>query len=270
MKKSIAQLRAKPMMAARILSIGVAVAVAGSIVRPSSALATIVFNSARFDVATQSAAKLGLAEKTSSNIARPSTESPQALTADGSSDPITFRNGGASASAVEVGTADFSNLSAVGISFQGATNVSSPDTASASSTVYFSYNFTIDRSYSFSLDYKLVDPGSVGSPFYSVEFENAAGGAGSVISYGFGLNTAGSRAGILVPGTYALIIEAGSPIDAVKANDPVYPTSASNDDTFMFRFTAAVPEPSTWAMLVIGFAGLGFMARRRRTSVGFV
>lgn len=28
--------------------------------------------------------------------------------------------------------------------------------------------------------------------------------------------------------------------------------------------TAAVPEPSTWAMLILGFAGVGFMAYRRK------
>ena len=30
--------------------------------------------------------------------------------------------------------------------------------------------------------------------------------------------------------------------------------------------TSAVPEPSTWAMLLIGFAGLGFMAYRRKSK----
>ena len=29
---------------------------------------------------------------------------------------------------------------------------------------------------------------------------------------------------------------------------------------------AAVPEPSTWAMMIFGFAGIGFMAYRRRSS----
>jgi hypothetical protein len=29
---------------------------------------------------------------------------------------------------------------------------------------------------------------------------------------------------------------------------------------------AAVPEPSTWAMLLIGFAGIGFMTYRRRSN----
>lgn len=32
-------------------------------------------------------------------------------------------------------------------------------------------------------------------------------------------------------------------------------------------FAAAVPEPSTWAMLILGFAGMGFMAYRRRVQV---
>jgi hypothetical protein len=30
---------------------------------------------------------------------------------------------------------------------------------------------------------------------------------------------------------------------------------------------SAVPEPSTWAMLLIGFAGIGFMAHRRRCTI---
>ena len=33
-----------------------------------------------------------------------------------------------------------------------------------------------------------------------------------------------------------------------------------------FTVTAAVPEPSTWAMLILGFAGVGFMTYRRRTQ----
>ena len=33
--------------------------------------------------------------------------------------------------------------------------------------------------------------------------------------------------------------------------------------------TAAVPEPSTWAMMILGFAGVGFMAYRRSRSQHF-
>ena len=28
-------------------------------------------------------------------------------------------------------------------------------------------------------------------------------------------------------------------------------------------FTQGIPEPSTWAMMILGFAGVGFMAYRR-------
>jgi hypothetical protein len=33
-------------------------------------------------------------------------------------------------------------------------------------------------------------------------------------------------------------------------------------------FTAAVPEPSTWAMMILGFCGIGFMAYRRKQNGG--
>jgi len=32
---------------------------------------------------------------------------------------------------------------------------------------------------------------------------------------------------------------------------------------------AAVPEPSTWAMIILGFAGVGFMAYRRKSEPAF-
>lgn len=35
-------------------------------------------------------------------------------------------------------------------------------------------------------------------------------------------------------------------------------------------FTAPVPEPSTWAMMILGFAGVGFMAYRRRNQAAAV
>jgi hypothetical protein len=31
-------------------------------------------------------------------------------------------------------------------------------------------------------------------------------------------------------------------------------------------YTPAVPEPSTWAMMILGFAGVGFMAYRRKSQ----
>ena len=43
---------------------------------------------------------------------------------------------------------------------------------------------------------------------------------------------------------------------------PVVPAAVLNLETAI----AAVPEPSTWAMMVLGFAGVGFMTYRRRKT----
>jgi PEP-CTERM motif len=37
-------------------------------------------------------------------------------------------------------------------------------------------------------------------------------------------------------------------------------------DSLALTSVAAVPEPSTWAMMILGFAGVGFMAYRRKSK----
>ncbi len=37
----------------------------------------------------------------------------------------------------------------------------------------------------------------------------------------------------------------------------------------VFAATSAIPEPSTWAMMILGFAGIGVMAFRRANSMAF-
>ena len=50
--------------------------------------------------------------------------------------------------------------------------------------------------------------------------------------------------------------------DIVGGNNPV-PTF---NMTFSITGVDGVPEPSTWAMLLLGFAGVGFMAYRRKSK----
>jgi hypothetical protein len=54
------------------------------------------------------------------------------------------------------------------------------------------------------------------------------------------------------------------------ADAAIVSTTASYDVNTPFNgtytLTAAVPEPSTWAMMILGFAGIGFMAYRRKSS----
>jgi hypothetical protein len=60
-------------------------------------------------------------------------------------------------------------------------------------------------------------------------------------------------------------------IDPSLGLDPGNPTAFITDVTFeaagsftgtMTPITTSIPEPSTWAMMLLGFAGLGFLARR--------
>jgi hypothetical protein len=88
----------------------------------------------------------------------------------------------------------------------------------------------------------------------------------------FSFDTAGI--GFFVAG----IAQLGTPPDPFTAfnifdnGNPsgILSTSASNDvnaefnGTYSITEVAAVPEPSTWAMMILGFCGLGFMASRRR------
>ena len=41
-------------------------------------------------------------------------------------------------------------------------------------------------------------------------------------------------------------------------------SGANGVDFVLTGEVSAVPEPSTWAMMILGFAGLGIMAYRRR------
>ena len=45
-------------------------------------------------------------------------------------------------------------------------------------------------------------------------------------------------------------------------NDP----SINAFEVANFSVTAPVPEPSTWAMMILGFAGVGFMAYRKKSN----
>jgi hypothetical protein len=43
--------------------------------------------------------------------------------------------------------------------------------------------------------------------------------------------------------------------------------SAGNTNVLLHEVAGAIPEPSTWAMMLLGFLGVGFMAYRRQGSV---
>lgn len=54
----------------------------------------------------------------------------------------------------------------------------------------------------------------------------------------------------------------------VLADGPVWTSVNYRDATFSATITSPVPEPSTWAMIILGFAGVGFLAYRRKQDGG--
>jgi PEP-CTERM motif len=47
---------------------------------------------------------------------------------------------------------------------------------------------------------------------------------------------------------------------------PGFYSSANGESLTITDITAAVPEPSTWAMMILGFLAVGFMAYRRKSQ----
>jgi hypothetical protein len=56
-------------------------------------------------------------------------------------------------------------------------------------------------------------------------------------------------------------------VDASNGNGFVTQVSFVGGGSFTGSMTAVVPEPSTWAMLVLGFAGLGYASHRARSRL---
>lgn len=57
--------------------------------------------------------------------------------------------------------------------------------------------------------------------------------------------------------------------NVVIFSDPTNPVARGVLSETVTFGVAAVPEPSTWAMMLLGFCGLGFMAYRQKTSVRY-
>jgi hypothetical protein len=74
-------------------------------------------------------------------------------------------------------------------------------------------------------------------------------------------------------GSLSLSLSGATTLAAVGSTGTVYwgfsfdsPAQVAIGTWDMTDATSAVPEPSTWAMMILGFAGIGFMAYRRRNQ----
>jgi hypothetical protein len=104
------------------------------------------------------------------------------------------------------------------------------------------------------------------SGFYSLQDSSPSGVIGSVFKNDVSLYT-GPLAGALGFGASEKFsgietLAAGDKLSFVVNNGGLY----YNDSTGFDVTISSVPEPTTWAMMILGFVGIGFMTYRRKAT----
>jgi hypothetical protein len=121
-----------------------------------------------------------------------------------------------------------------------------------------------------------------GTNLIAINFVNAinAGLVPSSFDFQFNSTTGGESWAVLFSDTgaandfHALTGGTGSDelVHMNLANHPFYEFMSTNGNVLLHEVsavTAAVPEPATWAMMLLGFLGLGFAFRQSRRKVSF-
>lgn len=143
-------------------------------------------------------------------------------------------------------------------------------------STYF-YDFTLDSDQLFKGDYGVAFFNKNANPTgsFAVTLENLTAGTSQALN--------GIFSQTLAAGTYRLtaMVEAGfsASTDTGPFDDPSYQfATAFSHVSFRYRFGEgvlngygnpnAVPEPATWAFLILGFGLLGSFARYSRTNTG--
>ncbi|MBI0474427.1 PEP-CTERM sorting domain-containing protein [Sphingomonas sp. MA1305] len=87
-------------------------------------------------------------------------------------------------------------------------------------------------------------------------FANVSSSSGTANAYGATGNLLQSINFSDFPSTYSFAVTG---IKSVTFSGPQYGV-----DNFSFNATAAVPEPATWALMILGMSAVGFAMRRRK------
>ena len=106
---------------------------------------------------------------------------------------------------------------------------------------------------------------------------DASGGAGgfggtpAAVGYSAGTSVAGTS--YQLPGSFVdhALVDGGSSALISNSNIGVngrYLFQVRNGGVTVPPITSGVPEPATWAMMILGFAGIGATLRRRRAATG--
>lgn len=168
----------------------------------------------------------------------------------------------------EGATMTIATPSSVTVNLSGTSNASATGNgygqAYGNSQAYYSFTISDAMNYLFSWHTTSLTSGNANTYNYYGEYAYLCGATCYAFSLYTPTNDTNSVSGIIAAGSYTLGI-----YNYYYYNDLVYAYggqsgSITHDDTYNFNlFTAAVPEASTWAMMILGFLGVGFLAYRR-------
>ncbi len=159
--------------------------------------------------------------------------------------------------------ADLASADRGRITFQRSLTPGAADSgnAVASSSANYRYFFTTDEQISFDVDWGVgaYGDGADGQlPGQALSLAVRGSGTALLRLGTLGDGASGTRQVLLAPGSYELRIE--------DAFAPVAAAGRSSGLSSQYSFTMrAVPEPRTWALMLIGFGAIGVAARRTRT-----
>lgn len=158
------------------------------------------------------------------------------------------------------------SIASAAITVTGSTNVDSPITVvngATQMTLDFAKNPEPSGGFSGSVDFNntlsglysiIVGTSTPGATITNVTLAGIMGSTGSFSTIG-----SSNSLSLLVPS-----LAAGDYRVSFSGNAPANGGVATGNLTFQ---PASVPEPATWAMMLVGFGAMGFAARRRRRTV---
>jgi hypothetical protein len=146
-----------------------------------------------------------------------------------------------------------------GVKFDGVSFSSSNSTLTDLGTITLLGTKNVDPTASdFFLKVTFTIPGAGSSTFDATIDGKINNGGNGFLTFDFG----GAQTVTYAGGSFSLLIN-----DLVfKGSDPI---SQHLTGSISNAIVTPVPEASTWAMMILGFAGVGFMAYRRRNNASF-